>query len=85
MSDKVAPIVALESMSDLLPDVGDLCGCHHFVLRLYHGEAPHGVQGPPAAHQVHRAPLLGKLCEGLPPEEMHQVRQTVKYKSSTKR
>lgn len=34
---------------DLLPDVGDLRGCHFFVLRLNHGEAAHRVQGAAAA------------------------------------
>lgn len=55
---------------DLLPDVSDLCGSHLLVLHLNHSEAAHGVQGASVAHQVDRAPLLGKLCEGLPPEEI---------------
>lgn len=53
---------------DLLPDVSDLCGGHLLVLHLHHGEAAHGVQGAATAQEVDGAPLLGKLCEGLPPE-----------------
>lgn len=53
---------------DLLPDVGDLCGCHLFVFHLNHGEAAHGVQRAAVAQEVDGAPLLGKVCEGLPPE-----------------
>lgn len=56
--------------ADLLPDVSDLCGSHLLVLHLNHSEAAHSVQGAAIAQQVDGAPLLGKVCEGLPPEEI---------------
>lgn len=68
------------ALKDLLPDVGDFCGSHFFVLCLNHGKAAHSVQQAAGAQQVDRAPLLGKLCERLPPEE-RQHQEKVNHKT----
>lgn len=60
------------TQEDLLPDVSDLSGGHLLVLHLDHGEAADTVQGAAVAQEVHGAPLLRELCEGLPPENAQQ-------------
>lgn len=58
-----------KACEDLLPNISDLCWSHLLVLHLNHCKATHGIQEAPGAHQVDGAPLLGELCEGLPPAD----------------